>query len=303
MAFGDPHYKTFDGKIYSFQGVGRYQLVADCERHNFSVRVANVYQNKNKKTSTLTKRVAIKSGRMRINLGQNFRTKVNGQKVDIPYKIEQKLVIDKFKDYIVINLLNGIKILWTGKSFLEITVPASYKNKLCGLCGNFNSNVQDDLKIRKGDVVKDTEIVPFGTSWCVGPKTTCAKQAKQTAKIRPCKARRVEKNACKYLSNAEIFNGCDSKLNYNKYYKACMLDMCDCPNGKCYCESLMAYARECQRLGVDIPNWKRESYCMATKSKRKKSQKVSYTKEQIELILKQRGINRTRSEQPPLLIH
>lgn len=303
MAFGDPHYKTFDGKIYSFQGVGRYQFTADCEHRNFSIRVANVYQNKNTKTSTLTKRVAIKAGKIRINLGQNSRVKVNGEKVSFPFVIENKLRIERNKEDMTVNLLNGIKILWTGKSFLEVTVPASYKNKLCGLCGNFNSNVQDDLKLRRGGVVKDSEVLAFGSSWCVGPKPACTKQAKQTSKIRPCKPKRVEKNPCKYLMSSELFSGCDSKLNYNKYYKACTMDMCECPNGKCYCESFMAYARECERLGVDVQNWKTQSYCVTTKVKRKKSQKVAYSKHEIEVLLKQRGINRTRSEQPPLLIH
>lgn len=302
MAFGDPHYKTFDGKIYSFQGVGRYQFVADCEYHNFSIRVANVYQNKNSKTSTLTKRVAIKSGKMRINLGQNLRTKINGQKVDLPYKIEQKLLIEKFKDHLVIDLLNGVRILWTGKSFLELTVPASYKNKLCGLCGNFNNNVQDDLKLRKGPVVKESDILMFGASWCVGSKAVCAKYAKQTSKIRPCKAKRVDKNPCKYLTSTDLFNGCDSKLNYNKYYKACMMDMCECPSGRCYCESLMAYARECHHLGVDVLNWKKHSYCVANKSRRKAAHRTGLSKEKIDLLIKQRGINRTRSAQAPLPI-
>ncbi|KAF5276557.1 hypothetical protein FQR65_LT03987 [Abscondita terminalis] len=214
MAFGDPHYKTFDGKIYSFQGVGRYQFVADCEHHNFSVRVANVYQNKNTKISTITKRVAIKSG----------------------------------------------------------------------------------------PVVKESEVLAFGASWCVGSKTVCTKNAKQTSKIRPCKSRRLEKNACKYLASTELFNGCDSKLNYNKYYKACMIDMCECPHGKCYCESLMAYARECQHLGVEVPNWKKHSYCVANKTRRKKTERTTYSKEKIDFLLRQRGGNRTKNQHSPLPI-
>lgn len=143
MAFGDPHYKTFDGKIYSFQGVGRYQLVSDCGARTFSVRVANMYRNKSSKMATTTKRVSIKSGDLRVNLGQEFRVKVNGDRQELPYKHGSgQLRIDRNKDNVVVTLHTGLKVLWNGKSFLEVTVPASYKNKLCGLCGNFNSNVQ-----------------------------------------------------------------------------------------------------------------------------------------------------------------
>lgn len=31
--------------------------------------------------------------------------------------------------------------------------------------------------------------------------------------------------------------------------------------GKCYCESLMAYAQECKRLNVEVGDWKNISLC------------------------------------------
>lgn len=61
---------------------------------------------------------------------------------------------------------NDVVILWNGKSFLEVTVPPNYKGKLCGLCGNFNGNVKDDLKTKNGKILND--LVGFGLSWCVG---------------------------------------------------------------------------------------------------------------------------------------
>lgn len=46
------------------------------------------------------------------------------------------------------------QVLWDGMSFLEVSVPAKYKGKLCGLCGNFNSMSRDDLMTRRGRVTK-----------------------------------------------------------------------------------------------------------------------------------------------------
>lgn len=91
--------------------------------------------------------------------------------------------------------------------------------------------------------------------------------------MRSCKIRKQERSPCKYLTSTELFNGCDSKLYYDKYFKACTLDMCDCPGGKCYCDSLMAYARECQRLGVAVHKWQRQSYCLMPKVRRKQAPK------------------------------
>lgn len=56
--FGDPHYRTFDGKFYSFQGACKYQLAADCVDRSFSIRVTN--DARGTKTSSWTKTVCIK---------------------------------------------------------------------------------------------------------------------------------------------------------------------------------------------------------------------------------------------------
>lgn len=262
--FGDPHYNTFDGKFFSFQGIGKYQLVSDCHAHTFSIRVANMFKTKDK-TSTSTKRVSIKYGDIRVILGQRFRTRVNGDEIQIPYKIDGKIRIEREKDKVLLTLSNDVKLLWSGRSFLEVTVPKGFRNRLCGLCGNFNVNVQDDMRVRKGPVVSDAHLMRFGTSWCVG--RNCARQRKRTEQMRPCRRKPrdpfVERNTCKYLTSTEIWNRCTSILNNQKYLEACVMDMCDCPGGKCYCESLTAYARECQRLGVTLKSWQAHTYCTA----------------------------------------
>lgn len=300
MVFGDPHYKSFDGKIFSFKGVGKYQLTADCQNNTFSVKVANA----NKIASTSTKRVAVQYGNVRINLQQKGRIKYNGQRIKAPYEIKEKFRVEKIRDIVEIILHNGVKLFWNGKSFLEVTVPASFKNKLCGLCGNFNSNVQDDLKTKAGRIVTEKEILGFGTSWCAGKRSDCAKKLKPANKATCTNKHRTEKNLCKYFSS-EPFTACDSKLNYSKYYKACKIDMCHCPNGKCYCESLMAYARECQRLGVKLPNWQKHSYCDANSLRRPNISHKSHNKHKHNALLRYipTNLNKTRGSVDSIPIH
>ncbi|XP_049824284.1 BMP-binding endothelial regulator protein isoform X3 [Aethina tumida] len=257
--FGDPHYKTFDGKFYSFKASGKYQLVADCKNRSFYVRVANAKQY----LSARTKRVAIRFGDIRINLQHRNRIKVNGELIRLPFKKDGKIKISKNKDIegVEVILENGVKLLWNGRSFLEVSVPSSYKNKLCGLCGNFNGNVLDDMETRQNKIVNDTSV--FAASWCVGKKNECVR-------IRPtksCNKHRMTKSKCNSLSNSQIFEACESKLNFNNYHKACMWDTCNCREEKCHCESFMAYARECERLGAKVPvNWKTKASCDAKRS-------------------------------------
>lgn len=34
-----------------------------------------------------------------------------------------------------------------------------------------------------------------------------------------------------------------------------------CANNNCYCESLLAYTKACERLGVTFKNWQRQAGC------------------------------------------
>lgn len=65
-----------------------------------------------------------------------------------------------------------MKLLWDGESFLEVTVPPSFKRRLCGLCGNFNGRRRDDLRMRNGVTAKSVE--EFGQSWKVGGPKSCS---------------------------------------------------------------------------------------------------------------------------------
>jgi len=46
------------------------------------------------------------------------------------------------------------------------------------------------------------------------------------------------------------------------FYRSCLTDMCECPTGrKCYCEAMTAYAHNCRRLGVSLPDWRTMTGC------------------------------------------
>lgn len=47
-----------------------------------------------------------------------------------------------------------------------------------------------------------------------------------------------------------------------------------CHNNKCYCEIFLAYTRECERLGVELSNWQRQTGCDPSNFKRNKHKKM-----------------------------
>ena len=34
-------------------------------------------------------------------------------------------------------LREGVKVMWDGDSYVEVTVPPRYKSQMCGLCGEW----------------------------------------------------------------------------------------------------------------------------------------------------------------------
>lgn len=300
--FGDPHYKTFDGKFFSFQGSCKYLLTSDCLGNNtFSVRVTN--EARNTRYSAWTRTVAIKAGHLKVNLGQKLRIKVNGRKVEPPYSTSGIVDIEKENNTIKVRTFLGVNVIWNGHGFLEVYAPIKYKGKLCGLCGNFNSIAQDDMTMRNKRIVGDGEVWRFANSWKVGGKKACGRLNEQNKKPF-CKERR-NKN-CRSLKYGGQFGECNTKLSPSNYYEACLQDMCECPHDNCYCESFFAYARECERLNVDLPDWRRETKCASgERGKRKIMEHQNHRKPNRRLLLDASrnftSMNRKRSHQPTKL--
>ncbi|KMQ92697.1 bmp-binding endothelial regulator protein [Lasius niger] len=190
-----------------------------------------------------------------------MRVKVNGKRVDLPYRIDNRLSINCTVDNVIVSTNIGIKVLWDGISFLEVSVPSSYRGRLCGLCGNFNSQTKDDFTTRHGRLLQDVQ--KFGQSWAVATKKTCENvrfpKLGNVDKERRCRGRK-DHRLCNRL-RSQIFDPCHKKVNPMMYYKACLQDMCECPTEHCYCQSFMAYAHECKRLGTQLPHWRKATRC------------------------------------------
>lgn len=291
--FGDPHYKTFDGKFFSFQGMCKYQLAADCTGHTFSIRVTN--DGRNTLSSSWTKTVTIKVNNLKINLGQKLRVKVNGTRVDLPFVMysARTLLHPSASGNSITSLISasaaakgdfsalvpeveirmteegvnvvtslGVQLLWDGTNFLQVQAAATYKNQLCGLCGNYNGLSRDDFKNRNGVNLNESTVWEFADSWRVGGIKQCSKRFDPDyGREMVCKYRSKAAKCRPLEGNDMLFGSCKDRVNPSNYFKSCKKDMCECESNLCFCDSFTAYAHECERSGVVLHDWRRQTGC------------------------------------------
>ena len=44
----------------------------------------------------------------------------------------------------------GLKIEWNGKYNWEVTIPGEYKDRICGLCGKWDGDKENDFTLPDG---------------------------------------------------------------------------------------------------------------------------------------------------------
>ncbi|XP_074663051.1 BMP-binding endothelial regulator protein-like [Tubulanus polymorphus] len=90
--FGDPHYRTFDGKIYNFQGVCRYVLTRTCYDKTFQIRVKN--HARRSATYAWTKQATVLFHGVRVMLRPKLKVRVDKKRVKLPHEIRDLLAIE-----------------------------------------------------------------------------------------------------------------------------------------------------------------------------------------------------------------
>ncbi|KAM6936923.1 kielin/chordin-like protein [Xenentodon cancila] len=262
ITFGDPHYRTFDGRMFHFQGTCTYVLAQDCVDGDFSIHVTN--DDRGRKGVSWTKEVTVFLGDTAVQLLQDWVVKVNEEAVTLPFLIEPYIYIERQTNTVLLNTNIGLKVLWSPRSHLEVSVPGSYKSRTCGLCGDFNNYHQDDLRMPSGQLsLSESE---FGNAWRVTNGSHSLSSCHPGEDVSPCKAagyqaKKVANNRCKVLKSA-VFKPCHRVVPPEPWYGACVYDLCACGanTDECLCDTLEAYASQCREAGV-ILQWRSTSLC------------------------------------------
>ncbi|XP_051512067.1 kielin/chordin-like protein isoform X2 [Myxocyprinus asiaticus] len=262
IVFGDPHYRTFDGKMVNFQGTCTYVLAEDCKGGDFSVHVSN--EDRGRKGVSWTKEVTVYIGDVVVQLFQDWLVKVDYQTVSLPFLKEPYVYLERKTNTILLNTNVGLKVLWNGRSHLEVSVSGTYKKRMCGLCGDFNNYPQDDMRLRNRQLANSE--AAFGNNWKVGSGSLANVKCPDARNINPCKesgytAHKTANARCAVLKSP-VFEHCHKVVPPAMFFASCVYDLCACGSNmdECVCDALEAYASECREAGV-ILQWRSPTLC------------------------------------------
>ncbi|XP_029112207.1 mucin-5B-like [Scleropages formosus] len=255
FVYGDGHYSTFDGKRYNFNGNSEYILTQDyCSNSNGTFRVITENIPCGTTGTTCSKAIKLFLGNNELILTEgNYKVVERDSGEEVPYKIHIIGI------YLVIETENGLVLMWDRKTSIFIKLSPTFQGQICGLCGNYDGNGNNDFTTRSQAVVVDP--VEFGNSWKVSPSSPDAMSTKDPCASNPYRKPWAQKQCS--IINSNVFADCHSRVDPSSYYDSCMTDTCACDSGgdcECFCTVVAAYAQACNEAGACIA-WRSPKIC------------------------------------------
>ncbi|XP_059214649.1 sushi domain-containing protein 2-like [Centropristis striata] len=182
VVFGDPHFITFDGVSYSFNGLGEYTLVSS-KKKGLTIQGRTEPVNGTIKATTLTAvameeipsdviEVRLVSGHDGLEVLQNQKTLSFTEQSWID--LNGVFVFSPTPTNVTVMFPSGAGIevrLREGTMTTTVLLPEEFKDSTLGLLGNMNGDVKDDLALSNGELVRNIsnpeEVFSFGASWAI----------------------------------------------------------------------------------------------------------------------------------------
>ncbi|XP_074192196.1 otogelin isoform X1 [Rhinolophus sinicus] len=252
-AYGDRHYRTFDGLPFDFVGACKVHLVKSTSDFSFSVIVENV----NCYSSGIICRKFIS-----INVGNSLIIFDDDSGNPSPESfLDEKQEVHTWRAgfFTLVHFpREHITLLWDQRTTVHIQAGPQWQGHLAGLCGNFDLKTINEM--RTPENLELTNPQEFGSSWAavecpdsLDPQDTCV--------LNPLREPFAKKECSILLS--EVFETCHPVVDVTWFYSNCLTDTCGCNRGgdcECFCASVSAYAHQCCQHGVAI-DWRTPRLC------------------------------------------
>nr|XP_046254811.1 mucin-5AC-like [Scatophagus argus] len=255
--YGAGHYMTFDQNRFTFDGSCEYILAQDyCgsaqSNGTFRVIIENVPCGTTGTTCSKTIKIFLESAELILTEG-SYQLLSSGNEETVPFRYSTMGL------YLVIEANNGLILIWDRKTSLFIKLSPKYEGHVCGLCGNYDGNANNDLTTRSNAVVVSPLV--FGNSWKDLPSCPDAQNITSPCTANPYRQSWAQKQCS--IIQSDVFSACHSVVDPTPFYEACVFDSCACDTGgdcECFCTAVAAYAESCNQAGTCI-QWRTPNTC------------------------------------------
>nr|XP_046237582.1 zonadhesin, like [Scatophagus argus] len=262
---GDPHYTTFDKKYYSFMGTCTYTLARTCKNNTgpwFSVEAKN--EERGVSGLSYLRKLYVTVNGITVTMMKTRKILVNGLRVALPYIASPHISLRLAGQYVILQTPFGLQVRWDGNHYAQISVPSSYYDQMCGLCGDYDGSPDNDFTTPDGTLVGNVN--DFGNSWQTeeDEDDSCMPDIKPDPDCDPkLEAELVKPDKCgKITDPAGPFRECVKVVNPTPFFQSCVYDMCQFSGQQhVLCDQLQAYTDACQSAGAKVYQWRTPDFC------------------------------------------
>ncbi|XP_027886235.1 mucin-2 [Xiphophorus couchianus] len=270
--WGDPHYITFDGLYYSYQGNCTYVLMEEIKaKYHLKIYVDNVFCDPTEDVSC-PRSIIIAYGFQVVTLinhnlvgAPQLEVMKSGEKLKLPYAQQGIKIMSSG-----INLVYEIPVLNVvvtfGMTGFSVNLPYQYfGSNTEGHCGTCTNNQADDCKLPTGELLENCAVMadywPANDIYqpnCPTPPVVPTQVPEPPLEPTPCKPESI----CDLLKSS-VFAECHPLVSPDNFYRGCVYDSCHVSNPAVECTSLQTYAAACAQAGICI-RWRNHTKICAT---------------------------------------
>ncbi|XP_038394173.1 zonadhesin isoform X5 [Canis lupus familiaris] len=265
-------YVTFDGTHHNFRGTCTYVLVKVCHSTMdlpFFKISGKHRKQKGQSDASYLYQVNVDIFNTQVTLKSDTRVLINGTQVTLPSTTQiQGVRITTSGIYTLLNVNIGLQVKFDGNGFLEVELPTVYYQKVCGMCGNFNGEEEDELMMPDDELAQnDSEFVD---SWQDKESNPNCQQDDQKIQAERQKldincstadiARAQEQ--CQVAFEAPAWAQCATHVVPRRFLLLCIQKLCRFGRLKsALCGSLETFGAACKAKGLKTPIWRNSSFC------------------------------------------